>query len=290
MSDLYVTVKNVELRYRDTGGLGPALLLTHGIGSSLETWWQQEATLGKQFRVISWDLPGHGLSEFGQQPYNPDKFAAIAWALLDALNINRVTLGGNSLGAAISIRMMGMQPASVSSLVLLNSATLGRETPLPFKLMLMPVVGALLTKPTQRGVDMQLQAIFHPNYPISEETKAIVKRNVFRSGAQQAFVNTLKTQATVFGQRREEVARSRTVLQKATCPVVFAHGRQDSVLPVKHSELAHEQLPGSRLHIFEQCGHTPQIEKPDEVSALLMCHLAKPGSQSGSTENILQEA
>lgn len=276
MSDQFITVKDVNLRYRDTGGNGPALLLTHGIGSSLETWSRQEEALGKGFRVISWDLPGHGLSGHGQQPYGADKFAETAWALLDALKVDTVTLSGNSLGAAISIRMLAVHAARVKSLVLLNGATLGTDIPLPFKLMLLPILGAVFTKPSERSVDMQIKAIFHPDFPVTDEIRALVRRNAYKEGGQQSFVNTLRALSTLSGQRPQEVARSLSILSQATCPVVFAHGRQDDVLPLDHSVNTQRLTPGSELLVLENCGHTPQIEKPDEVNRLLMRYLQMP--------------
>lgn len=286
MSDQFVSVNDVRLRYRDTGGKGPVLLLTHGIGASLETWREQEAVLGKEFRVISWDLPGHGLSDFGQQPYGPDKFARVAWMFLSVLGIDRVTLAGNSLGAAISIRMAGFHPERVSSLVLLNAATLGREIPFAFKLMLMPVIGSMITRPSQRGVDMQLQAIFHPKFQVSDEIRLLVERNVFREGAQEAFVKTLKKMTRISGQHREEIECSMRVLSRVTCPLVFVHGRQDAVLPLSHSEQAHKRFPTSELHVLEDCGHTPQLEKPDELNVLLMRCLARAQQHSGACDAV----
>lgn len=284
MSDLYITVQGVKLRYRDTGGQGPALLLTHGIGSSLETWLPQEAALGQQYRVITWDLPGHGFSEFGQQPYGPDKFAHVAWALLDALQVENVTLSGNSLGAAISIRMQGIQPERVDSMVLLSSATLGRDIPVAFKLMLTPIIGKVITKPSPRGVDMQLQAIFHPTFQVPDAVRAIVHRNVFRPGAQEAFVHTLKAMTAFSGQHQEEIDRSLNILTRAQCPILFAHGRQDAVLPLQHSEQASRRISTGELYVFEDCGHTPQIEKPDEVCSLLQRFLGHAAAKPAVSE------
>jgi pimeloyl-ACP methyl ester carboxylesterase len=279
VSDQYITIQGCEIRYRDTGGTGPVVLLTHGIGASLETWEAMLAEADESIRWISWDIPGHGLSDFGDQPYGPSKFARFAWKLLDALDLKEpIVLAGNSLGAAISIHMAGLQPERVCKLGLLNAATLGRETPLPFRLMILPVLGALMTMPGKAAIDNQIKAIFLDSDAVSDEVKAIVKRNVMRPGAQKAFVATLK-QMTVFGgQMPSVVDRSLSILASLSCPVLFIHGREDAVIPCAHSVQAQAGTPDSTLLVFEECGHTPQIEKPRETAKALI-DLALSGPQ-----------
>ena len=98
MEDLYISVKGYTIRYRDTGGAKPVLLLTHGIGSSLETWEAQADDLADHLRVISWDLPGHGLSDIPKDAFSIETYAHFAWHFLDALNVDHTIVGGNSMG------------------------------------------------------------------------------------------------------------------------------------------------------------------------------------------------
>lgn len=269
MSDSFKTLEGVKLRYRDSGTVGPAIFFTHGIGSSLETWQQLEQALSQQFRVITWDLPGHGLSDLGKQPYSSEDFAHLAWTLLDSLEVDRVVLVGNSLGAAISIRMQALQTRRVMHTILLNAATIGLEAPLVFRLMILPGLGELLTKPSEMNVSNQIKAIFHDQGCVTDDIRSLVKRNVYKEGGAFAFRNTLKGFTTFFGQRKEEVNRSLRELSQVICPVYFVHGRHDSVIPLEHTLQAHAKTPGSSLMVLENCGHTPQIECPDKITGLL---------------------
>ncbi len=271
MNDRYLTIQGCKIRYRDTGGTGPAVLLTHGIGASLETWEAMLAEADESIRWVSWDIPGHGLSDFGDQPYGPSKFARFAWKLLDALDLKApIVLAGNSLGAAISIHMAGFQPERVHKLGLLNAATLGRETPLPFRLMILPVLGVLMAMPGKAAIDNQIKAIFLDSDAVSDEVKAIVKRNVMRPGAQKAFVETLKQMTVFSGQMPSVVDKSLSILASLNSEVLFLHGRQDAVIPCAHSEQAQADTPNSSLVLFDECGHTPQIEKPRETAKALI--------------------
>ena len=156
MIDSKVFVDGIHLRYRDSGGTGPAVLLLHGIGGSLELWAQQFVEANRNLRLIALDLPGHGLSDFGRQPHTPKTFAHVVWQFADAIGLKQVHLVGNSMGGAICLQMPVLQSARVKTVLLAAAATLGREAPLPFRLMTLPVLCALLSRANAMAVAQQL--------------------------------------------------------------------------------------------------------------------------------------
>ena len=101
MTDSFVVINGARIRCRDSGGDGPAVLMTHGIGESLEFWHRQFDDLGPSLRLIAWDMPGHGLSDESADAMSLEGQARVAWSLLDQLGVQRVHLVGNSLGAAM---------------------------------------------------------------------------------------------------------------------------------------------------------------------------------------------
>jgi pimeloyl-ACP methyl ester carboxylesterase len=269
VDDYYLTLGNCKIRYRDTGGNGPVVLLTHGIGASLETWEEMLALVDENIRWISWDIPGHGLSDFDERYSNPTSFAQMGWMLLDALSVERAVLVGNSLGGAISIHMTGEQPDRVIKLGLLNAATLGKETVMPFRLMTLPVLGEIMARPGRMRIEQQINGIFYHSDTISDRTRKIITRNVMQPGASKAFLTVLRNITTLSGQRQKLVERSLGILSNTQLPVLFIHGRQDALLPLKHSEQAHQRTRHSSLLILEECGHTSQLEQPQAVATAL---------------------
>lgn len=264
MHDSYVNVDGVMVRYRDSGGwssIAPTVLLMHGIGGSLELWSGQFVPTLAGLRLIALDLPGHGQSDFGDQPCFIKKFASFVWRFADALGLERVHLAGNSMGAAIGLQMLALQPLRTRSLLLAAAATLGREAPIPFRLMTLPLLGPLMTSPGAMAVKQQLAAIFHPDYAIPADIRSTVERNVMRPGAQAAFLATLRELTDLGGQRATLVVDAHAALRAANVPVLLLHGRQDSVIPVAHSENAHRLAPRTQLQIIGDCGHTPQLEQ-----------------------------
>jgi|OM-RGC.v1.007755747 Predicted hydrolases or acyltransferases (alpha/beta hydrolase superfamily) len=272
--DKYKNIDGYNIRYRDTEGDGPVLFMTHGIGASLETWDLVAERLPDTVRVISWDVVNHGLSDFSKQPYGPDDYATLGWSLLNALGVSQVSLMGNSMGGAISIRMLSLAPERVTHIALLNAATLGVETPMPFRLMTLPILSGLLSKPGKIAIDNQIKAIFHSSYNASIDVKKVIHRNVMRDGAQKAFADTLKVMTNIKGQKRELVEHSLSILSSTSAPVLFIHGQEDSVIPIRHSIEAAAQTSNAEMISIDQCGHTPQLEMPQKIVDSLMPFIA----------------
>ena len=274
MTTSNTSVDGIQVRYRDSGRPGPAVLLLHGIGGSLELWDAQFVEANQGLRLIALDLPGQGLSDFGRQPYAPKSFARFVWQFADALALEGVHLAGNSMGGAISLHMLAQQPARVKTVLLAAAASLGRDSPLPFRLMTLPLLGTLLSRAGPMAVTQQLQAIFDPSFVVTDELRKTVQRNVMRPGAQAAFLATLREMSDLSGQRADLVAEAHATLSSAKVPLLLLHGRQDQVIPFAHSESAQRLAPGSQLQLIEGCGHTPQLEQPAVFIAALQALVA----------------
>lgn len=263
------------MRYRDSGAAGPVVLLVHGIGGSLELWSGQFASVNQGMRLIALDLPGHGLSGFGEKPFAAKTFATFLWKFVDALGLNQVHLVGNSLGGAIGLQMQAQQPARVQSMLLAAAANLGRECPMPFRLMTLPLLGALMSRAGPMAVTQQIQAIFGPSFVVTDGLRKTIERNVMRPGAQAAFLATVRRLSDLGGQRTSLVADAHAALASVSVPVLMLHGRQDSVIPFAHSEHAHTLAPTSQLQLVDDCGHTPQLERADIFNTALRTLVAR---------------
>ncbi len=183
--DRTIQVDGLTIRYRDTGGDGVPVLLSSGIGGSLELWQKQLDALGGQHRLIAWDYPGHGLSDPWRQTFEPGGLAAFTLKLLDALGVGRAVLAGNSLGGAIAIRVAAAAPARVAGLVLAAPAMVVPEIFLPFRLMTLPLLGPLMTKPSEKGVALALASMFHNTETVTDDIRAVMRRNQFKEAGRR---------------------------------------------------------------------------------------------------------
>jgi pimeloyl-ACP methyl ester carboxylesterase len=269
MNPQFIRLGHESVRCIDTGGPGPAVLLTHGIGESLEFWHPQIEALGSSMRLVAWDMPGHGESDIPMSAMDLQTLARNGWLLLDRLGIGSAHLVGNSLGAAVSLRMAGQNASRARSLLLANSATLGPDVFGAFKVMTLPWLGELMNRPGAKAVEMQIKAIVHRPQAISPKVRAAIERNIHRPGGGAHFLATLRMLTALGGQREAIWEESHRLLRQVKMPTLVLHGRQDVVLPFKHSEQAHALVAGSELQIWGDCGHTPQLEQPAAFNASL---------------------
>lgn len=110
----------IRLYYRDSGGDGPPILLTHGFGASTGSWEPQVAALADRYRLIRWDMRGHGRSECADDLglFSQDGTVADMAALLDHLDIESAVIAGHSLGGFMSLRFHCQHRGRVRALVL----------------------------------------------------------------------------------------------------------------------------------------------------------------------------
>jgi pimeloyl-ACP methyl ester carboxylesterase len=269
MADQYIDVSGLRVRYRDSGGPGLPIVLSHGIAGSLELWSAQLAGLGGTHRIIAWDAPNHGLSGLTGKTEDWESYARWLLAFADALRLDQFIAAGNSMGGALSLRVAGLAPARVKGVVLANAASLGREVFPAFRLMTLPFLGEVMNMPSPKGVNLMLSAIVKDKGCVSDDLYDDLLRNQFKKGGAAAFLATLRATTNVFGQRKSAWEPSHKLLSSLDMPMLILHGRQDAVLPLKHSEEAARLARNATLIVLEDCGHTPQIEKPEAINKAL---------------------
>ena len=117
--------------YYETHGSGPAVLLTHGFSATTAAWQPQVDALSQRYRLMSWDLRGHGQSDSPDDPavYSEALSVADMLALLDAQNIDQAVLGGHSLGGYLSLAFHSAHPERVKGLMLLGTGPGFRKDP-----------------------------------------------------------------------------------------------------------------------------------------------------------------
>ncbi len=113
-------IRDIDVHY-ETHGQGEPLLLIHGLGSSTEDWEPQIADLALHFRVITYDVRGHGLTSKPRGPYSVQQFADDALALLRHLEVGPAHILGISMGGMIAFQLAVDHPTAVKSLTVVNS-------------------------------------------------------------------------------------------------------------------------------------------------------------------------
>jgi pimeloyl-ACP methyl ester carboxylesterase len=263
-----------EVNYLETGQ-GPVLLLIHGIAGDWRSWRAVVEPLAERYTVLAVDLPGHGASGAGSGDFSPGGMAAVLRDLLTIRGHQRATVIGHSLGGGVAMQFIYQFPEVSERLVLVSSGGLGRELSAGLRSGALPGAGPYLVMTNALGLGGWARG---PRAGASGQ-RAAHEAEMARSYAsladrrrRRAFLATLRFAVGVGGQRVS--ATERLYLAQAL-PVLIIWGRLDPIIPVSHAEVAHRGIPGSRLAVFEEVRHFPQLEEPARFVAVLGDFLAQ---------------
>lgn len=264
-----VDVAGTSLRIRDEGPANaPAVILLHGLGSSLETWEGWAPDLKSTHRVISIDFPGHGLSGPDLTgDYSDTRTLALLVAVMDERQIERATFIGNSIGGRIAWTMAAKHPERVSKLVLI--APDGFASP-GFAYGKPPEIPALLSATEYILPKALLKANIATAYAdpakLDPETVQRYHDLMLAPGNRQAMVSRMK--ATV-------LIDPLPLLGTIDAPVLLLWGEKDAMIPVGNAQDYLAALPDARLVVLEGVGHVPQGESPAAALAPVKAFLAE---------------
>ena len=245
-------------------GTGPVLLLIHGMGGSYENWRAVFDPLARHHTIVAPDLPGHGRSAAGAGDYSLGALAASLRDLLISLGHDSATLVGHSLGGGIAMQLCYQFPELAERLVLVSSGGLGPEVSPLLRAAALP--GSDLFIAATAGIGRRSVPIvgrglasvgWRPSVDVAEVARGY--GSLADRDRRAAFLATLRSVVDSGGQRVDATDR---LYLAAGVPVMLMWGSRDPIVPVRHGELAHEAIPGSRLEIFDGVGHLPQLEAP----------------------------
>jgi pimeloyl-ACP methyl ester carboxylesterase len=257
----------VHMHYREEGQANaPTLLLIHGFSASLQTWEPWIERLGDDFRIVSIDLPGHGLTRApaGYQA-SIEAFREVVHEFTRAQGLERFALAGSSMGGNIAWEYALAHPEQVDALVLVDASGWEdtraevSEEPAVFKLLRNPMLGPLLRDlDNTRLVRQGLEASFADPALVDD---AMLNRytQLARAPGHRDILIQLS-----LDYRSRNFATPERLAPLAGKPVLILHGDADRLVPPEHAQQFHDAIPGSQLVMFEATGHIPQEERPDE--------------------------
>lgn len=258
-----VTLHGRSVSYLEAGE-GPVLLLVHGLGGSYENWREVMEPLARTHTVIAPDLPGHGTSAAAAGDYSVGALAAGLRDLLVALNRERVTVVGHSLGGGVAMQFSYQFPEMVERLVLVSSGGLGPEVSPILRAAALPGADPFIAFTADVGgrvaplIGRGLSALgLRPNADLAEVLRGY--GTLVDPERRAAFLATVKAVIGTGGQR---VAATDRLYLAESVPTLIVWGEDDRIIPSHHGEDAHRHVPGSRLLVFEGVGHLPQVEAP----------------------------
>ncbi len=256
---------DMRVHFRDVGPRdAPVIILVHGFSASLHTWENWISNLKRDFRVISLDLPGHGLSRcIDNSEIGPAQFVETINRVANTLEIERFTLAGNSMGGAAAWNYALAYPQRLDGLVLVDAAGWPRteadsqSRPFVFRLLEIGLARRVLQ-------DLDLSSLIRGGLEGSFAdpsfvTDEMVERYATLARApchRQALLELVSGQS-------ERAEASAEALSAITTPTLVMHGELDNLIPADHGRKFAAAIPDAQLILYAGVGHLPQEEIAD---------------------------
>ena len=270
----FLNLKNgSRIHYRDEGDLyKPAIILLHGFNGSLFNFERMVPLLSKEFRLISIDLPGFGLTgAIPSMDYSTQNSILVINELTSYLGMEKFSIAGNSMGGGIAWRYALENPEKTQSLILLASSGIysseerlqieesERESPLVWKLMRSNFVSYFLSLYTPKFFATQglKTSVYDPNLATEEIANQFHELTLMQ-GSREAILSRFSKQN--YSNEKPDI------LKKIQAPTLIIHGREDNIIPFKSSINLDQYIQNSQLMIYPKIGHLPMYETPARVA------------------------
>ncbi len=265
-----VETNGISMNYKITGK-GDCLVLIHGAGDNLNAWYNQVPAFSKSYRVLTYDVRGHGQTELTKGDYTLDIWADDLYALLGTLGIDKAYVLGHSLGGMIAATLALKHPKMVKTLILSNSggASVMSEEAKQQMTERRQVQKEAFEKEGMLGIfKVRTTTTFSPGFAeknpdVMEKYKAILLQN-----KPEGYRKVMESM-----NRRSPIDFS-----KITCPTLIIAGEHDAFSSPEAGKALQSLIPKSELKIFPTA-HATAMEQPEKYNKTILAFLAKVGSR-----------
>jgi proline iminopeptidase len=278
---MFLEINGNQLYVEDHGPRDGFPMIVHhgapGLGDHNEPKRAFALPFSDTYRVIIFDARGSGRSE-GKPPFTHEQWAADIDALRAHFGFEQIIMAGGSYGGFMSLEYVTRYPDRVKALILRDTAAdhthdaAAKENAL---------------KSDRVQVDLEkLNRIFDGTCLSDEDMKECYKEiQPLYNAKWDPAKDAERLNSIIFRHETHNFAFAHNVhhydvkplLPSVTAPTLIVVGRHDWITPVPASETIHRLIPNSRLEIFENSGHSPQLEEPEKFQALVRAFLAEVG-------------
>lgn len=271
----FVRVGDTKLAYRESGNAwGPAMVLLHGLALTSAVYWRPLIQyFGDRYRILAFDLLGHGDSDKPRCGYAGPEQARLIGRAMETLDVAPAVLIGHSLGGILATHLAIDSPSRVSRLILSdtnvpdalgrNLLSLLQNVPLSvllqYSLLLLPGAAWLIDRLPRRSAVRRLMLGLRVVYDPQKLTPALLNE-------------TVRNSAVALAQDiRHAVLRPNTIvrLHEIVAPTLVIDGDTDLLAPLANARTMVAKIPHAQLVIVQHAGHYALLDRPEEVNSAI---------------------
>lgn len=276
---IWLEVEGLSIRCLAAGVAGPPVLPLHGGGIDSASFSYKYAIepLARKHRVFAPDWPGYGESDKPDIGYTIEYYVDFLGHLMEALELERASLAGISMGGGVALGFALSSPHRVEKLVLVDSYGLGSEVPLGrlgYLLVRAPLLNRMMWALLRRSREMvrcSLYNVVHDRRVVTEEMIEESYELYEQPGAGRAFRSLMRNEVGWSGLHTNFAEQ----LHEIKPPTLIVHGEHDRVVPIAWARRAHERIPHSELRVLSGCGRITPRECPTEFNRIVEQFLAR---------------
>jgi len=186
------------------------------------------------------------------------------------MQVQKSILVGHSLGGAICVQFALEYPDRADKLVLVSSAGFDKKIPLPFRLLTLPIFGKRLLRANyQHRAEASMRYYAYNKESLSNAFVEKATQFYKTPEAKRTMLRVIRQHVNFFGVRSTILKPIWKQLSAFQIPVLILWGKQDQLLSIRGAHKAMQLLPNAKLHLFDHCGHMPQIECKAEFNVVL---------------------
>ncbi|MBA3664927.1 MAG: alpha/beta fold hydrolase [Bacteroidetes bacterium] len=255
--NLKIEGQGFTVNYDDFGPVyAPPVIFIHGFPFNKNIWSLQLELLKSNYRVIAYDIRGHGRSGSGDSPLSIDLFVDDLLHFIDGLELDKVLVCGLSLGGYIALNAIQKYPERFNALILCSTqcpadsekVREGREKKAEL----------VVNKGIEAYADESIRSLFAP-------TSFTARKEEVRSVRKMIVNNTpsfIQKGLVALAERKETCS----TLSSIPVPVLILVGKDDTITPPSEAEYLNYNIRGSEMHVLPYAGHLANLENTHEFN------------------------
>ncbi|MEQ1538262.1 MAG: alpha/beta hydrolase [Sphingorhabdus sp.] len=268
----------LTVHLRDEGPKdAPAIILLHGSNASLHTWQQWVDRLGKDYRIIRYDQPGHGLT--GPHPkddYGAKAFTDVVERVAKNRGLTKFYLGGNSMGGWVTHEYAKAHPEKLLGIILVDAGgapdAKPKSLPIGFRIARLPVLNQLARVITPRSVVETSLKQTVSNQAVVTQAEVDEYWELLR------YPGNREATGKRFAQYASRLTPTPVSAATAAIPALILWGEQDSLIPVESVKWFEGKYTHSTSHIYPSIGHLPMEEAAEQTALDVRSWLTQPSA------------
>jgi 3-oxoadipate enol-lactonase len=258
LTEKKILIEGNEVSYFDEGK-GTTIVFIHGFPFNKSMWETQLIALRDQFRVIAYDVRGHGNTSANANEFSIPQFANDLLAFINQLKIENVIICGLSMGGYIALHAIELFPDKIQGLILCDTQCAGDTDEAREKRM--KAIELIRNNGLEQYASDSIKNLFAPASLENQKGNVAFIKNTILKTPPDTICKTLMALAN----RKEKCS----LLERVKVPVLILVGEEDKVTPLAAATKMHELIGGSILHAVKEAGHLSNLENHREFNAHL---------------------